>query len=108
MVVMINPEHTPLRQNETPSEQEQIQRIIMCVRKYRQKEGRTEPEHATVLFESSCIGYPGGEIAHLVERQLSNTREGYGSWQSLVGDGAHDVRQGVLDYFSKYHPEFFE
>lgn len=48
--------------------------------------------------ELSCFSYPGGEIAHLVERQLLTTEFGYGSWKELRNS---EILSAVNDYIEK-------
>lgn len=45
--------------------------------------------------EFSCESYPGGEIAHLVERQLLTTEFGYGSWREVSTD---EMLRSALEY----------
>ena len=48
--------------------------------------------------ELSCFSYPGGEIAHLVERQLLTTEFNYGLWAELNNS---DILSAVEEYVKK-------
>jgi hypothetical protein len=59
--------------------------------------GVTEVDRETKL-ELSGISYPGGEIGHLVERQLITTECGYGSWDELYNQ---EVLSAVEEYVDR-------
>ncbi len=57
--------------------------------------------------EPGCIGYPGGEIANLLENQLAMTKFGYGGWKTIMGKGNQDLRKEVLKKIKSYKKNDF-
>lgn len=85
-------------QNELDEHSPDIQRVIAFVDKYRHDNKIPEPVNTGRCFETSCIGYPGGEFANLIETQLVHTQFPYGGWAELKDKG---VREGVIEYIDR-------
>lgn len=61
----------------------------------------------TIKDEISCIAYPGGEIAHLLERQLAYTKFGHGNWKAVIGPSAVELRKIILEKITQYKKNEF-
>lgn len=57
-------------------------------------------------FETSCTAYPGGDVAHLLERQLATTVYGSGCWGEVMGDTGATLRKKIIELIQQmknYH-----
>jgi hypothetical protein len=74
-----------------------ISALARKIETLRLRRGVTEVDRETKP-ELSGISYPGGEIGHLVERQLVTTECGYGSWDELRNP---EVLSAVEEYVER-------
>jgi len=87
-------------QEEKKLEQEELKKIKKFIEEYRQLVNISpEQLQSDIQWEGSCFGYRGGEIAHLIERQLLYTHYDSGAWHTLKGIDSHsiNIRRQVIN-----------
>ncbi len=94
-----NSEKSSLQKEAEPTENEELEYILDYVKKIRVL-NNLEPSQ-DVKMEISCNAYPGGEIAHLLERQLVTTNYGEGCWREVMGENGTTVRKKVVNLIKR-------
>lgn len=81
--------------NMVGKQEEKIKSVVSYVRAVRTRQGIKELSRSCLL-EPSC--FVNGEFYNLVEFQLVNTAEGFGSWSSLKHA---EILEGAYEYVTK-------